>query len=364
MSEERAQELWDEADDLPNGPTKVALLEEAIREADRAGWLPGSYEIRKSLMEAASFGGADERLLTAFSWCLAKSDELPDEYPDVDLLWQYKWVVGAALGFPSVSLEQIETMLVDFSTRLEQNGFNLRPALNLRMRICMFVGDLDGAEKQRELYQDVERDEMADCRACELDRLVDLACLQQHHELAMERAELLLNKTLGCATVPHRTYPKLMLSALGVGDKELAKQLHVRGYPMVYRHPDLLDYVGFHAVYLAHQRDVKKGLDLMDKHFARAFALKEVETRCDFYAGCLALARTIAKTGAVHVPIRLPPAHPLRKQAADDASTSVTALADWLEQEVRAICSAFDARHGNRWRTESFERHMRLANCL
>ena len=37
MSQQRAEELWDQAEGLPNGLPKVQLLEEAIREAD-ADW--------------------------------------------------------------------------------------------------------------------------------------------------------------------------------------------------------------------------------------------------------------------------------------------------------------------------------------
>ena len=358
MSEERAQQLLDEARELPNGAAKIAVLDEAIREADLVNWLEGSFEIREEMMQAAAFSGAGERLLTSFSWCLGKSDEMPEVFPDVDLLWQYKWSISAALNFAGISLQQIHSMLDDFSARLEKHGYGQRPVVSLHARLLQSVGDLEGAAAAAEQWQREPRDDMADCEACELDNVVELLCEMQQHDAAVAKAEPITTGKLTCAEVPHRTLAELLISAMRIGDETLAKKLHIRGYRMVYRDPDFLRSLGMHAVYIARQRDFKKGLDLMEKHMGWAMESLELANRKDFYVGCLAILQAMAGSGTARFKIRLPSTHPLHSTEGD---CDTNQLAQWYEREIHELCEAFDRRNGTTWRTEQAKLWLSLA---
>ena len=74
MSEDRFRELMDEARCLPNTPTRVAMLEEAVREADLCNDAQLGFEARTELVEAATFSGLREKAMVAYSWCLAHYD--------------------------------------------------------------------------------------------------------------------------------------------------------------------------------------------------------------------------------------------------------------------------------------------------
>ena len=342
MSEIRARELWDQADDLPNDPRKVELLSQAIREADAASWEEGSFDIRSDMMTAATFSGASEQLLAAFSWCLAKADDRPDLYDDSDLLWQYKWAISGARVFSGISVRQVDQMLDDFSQRLTKHGYTLRPVHGLRMRAFQDAGQFEEAKAAAQRMQETPRDAMADCEACELSHWIDLLCECKEHDRALEEAAPLLNGQQSCAEVPHETYPDLLLSAMRVGDMELAKRMHLRGYRLVYRGSDFLGALGKHAIYLARTKDIKKGADLVDKHIVWALDSMEASSQLDFYVGALAVARAAARTGQPTLAIRMPANHP----AMSDGSCQLLPLIQWLEDQIQTCCAAFDQRNG------------------
>jgi hypothetical protein len=78
------------AEGLRDSPEKVAVLEEAVRHADSAGTLELQYGAREGLAEAAYFGGAPDKAIVAYTWCLAQFDRHPGRFNEWRLLWRYK----------------------------------------------------------------------------------------------------------------------------------------------------------------------------------------------------------------------------------------------------------------------------------
>ena len=97
-------------------------------------------------MDVTSHSGDYDKLLMAFSWCLAQADRQPEEHSVWELLWKYKWVIEHLVHFPRISRAQIHSALADFQKRSLQAGFNERPALFLRWVLEIQMGDLPGAE--------------------------------------------------------------------------------------------------------------------------------------------------------------------------------------------------------------------------
>src|ERR1043165_2002174 len=100
--------LLEKSNELKNGPERIDVLEEAVRIADEQGELDAGFRARLELIEAATFGGRPDILLTAFAWCLAEHDRDPDRFDRKDLLWKYMWVVGNIVEFPHITRAQIE----------------------------------------------------------------------------------------------------------------------------------------------------------------------------------------------------------------------------------------------------------------
>lgn len=101
--QERIEELQEEAWGLPDGPSKLALLEEAVRLADTHQDVELGDEVRADLIRTATFCGYPEKALVAFSWRLAQSDRDPKSFPETDLLWEFKWITDSLPGFPQIA---------------------------------------------------------------------------------------------------------------------------------------------------------------------------------------------------------------------------------------------------------------------
>ena len=138
--------LMEEAEGLPYGPTRTALVEEAVRVADVLGDEDAKYHVRMELVSSASFGGAAERALVAFTWCLKQFDEDPDAYDEYDLLWAFKWILGSLPDFANVPRSKIESVQDDFESRLKQFGYGLAPLYKLKCRIAMDMGDIEATK--------------------------------------------------------------------------------------------------------------------------------------------------------------------------------------------------------------------------
>lgn len=349
-------QLVEAAGELEACLAQVALYEEAVDIADELGddWV--SFGIRRELMQAAVFSGATEKLLTAFSWCLGKSDQDPDAFPEINLLWQYKWAIAHSYRYPQISLEQTRSMLDDFEMRLLRNHLSPRPATYLRMCFCSAVGQLEEAATHAERWQQEPRDYLADCEACEMDNHVDALFVMQRDELAIKIAKPLLDREVTCAEVPHKTYARLVFSAIRCGRDELAKDYHRIGLPMVAGNTDFLPQNAQHAIYLIRLGDESSSLKIIERNLPWSLDTLESGDRLDFYVGALAVLRG---GDSEQVELRLPSTHPLHDKS--NRRYSRAELARWFESEMNGLVAQFDARNQNDWQTQQSQRYLALA---
>src|SRR5438874_9151542 len=106
-------ELMTHAERLPDGAAKVAVVERAVQLADLHNDIPTAFRVRVRLMGAALSGGLSDMLLVAFSWCLSQQERDPTQFPENDILWQFRWVISELVEFPNVSKTQIEELFAD-----------------------------------------------------------------------------------------------------------------------------------------------------------------------------------------------------------------------------------------------------------
>lgn len=315
------------------------------------------------------------------AWLLAKFDEQPDrrtgkEYwnyhgivtTETDLLIAYSQVIEQAiLQIPAVSLDQINQMLDDFTRRLQYHGYSLRAAMLSRAWLYTELGKLDAAAQLVEEISFLERDDLAACEACERNELVCFAAERNDHAEAMKLAQPILNGALSCESIPALTYTTLMLTALQENDLELAKEMHLKGYPFIHddhglqRRPSLgVVVVAEHAIYLARVRDTSKGLDLIRKYLVHAMDNSSLGDRGYFFAGALAVTRLALETGATTLAVRLPESHPVFNANSPD-KCDLRELTQWLEREFQSGVAAFDARNGTKTHSSMLQEWMSLA---
>ena len=350
--DERLEELMIQAEELDNTPAKVAILEEAVREADALGDIDQAFYVRQELVRAATFSGYKEKAMVAFTWCLGQFDKDPDRFGDFDLLWQYKWVLGSITDFPQISREQIVRMQDDFESRLQTQGYGLRASHYLRFDNFKDMGDMEVADDYFKKWRAAPNDMMADCRACEQNRMVDMHIAMRRDEQALKQAEPILQGRLSCAEIPHATYSKVLLPLMRLGRFEEARECYQKGYRMISRNQEFLLEAAEHLLFLVRDGELAKGARLLEKHLGWALASTALYRRLHFYLAAEALLLKLARKGRPRK-LRLPRELPCHR---DDDTYQPAELAAWFTMQANELLERFDRRNGNdsktRWAQE------------
>lgn len=207
---------------------KIQLLKQAAAIADENDDVEWGFDVRIQLIRECYYVASGEDLVSEFSWILNAYEEHPDWFDESDFLWQYKWILGEMYNNPDVSMEQIEHILEDFKTRLQRNGYGLRPYYDRLFDETVVLGDFAKAKEYLDLANEAPDDGMGSCPACRLDSELDYYLLQGQFEEAYNRAQPLLSKQVSCTHVPARTFCALTYYAEKAGKSEQAKELFDR----------------------------------------------------------------------------------------------------------------------------------------
>ncbi len=359
MNDDRLEDLLDQAAELEPSPAKVALLEEAVREADALGDDGTSYFVRMELIDAASYSGFKEKSLVAFTWCLAKFDKSPEDYDEFDLLWKFKWILDQLPYFVQVSREQIVRTQDDMERRYHDLGYSLRPVHYMRWSNFMRLGDFEQAEQHVRLWQAAPRDGLADCPACEQDKHIELMIRRHRDEEALALSVPIFAGRMKCAEIPEYTYGQIVRPLLRLGRLEEALDYHRRGYRRISKNRDFLEGIAAHLMVLVAAQDWKKAARLFERHLPWAATISDFNARFEFYsASALFLAALAEASTKSQRKWKVP--NTLACHREDD--TYVTAeLADWFQQETSQLVARFNQRNGNDYYTELWQEHARLA---
>lgn len=346
MSREQLEKLQSEAWDLDASPAKVAILEQAVQLADALGDVEESYAVRDALIEAATFGGVEDRALVAFSWCLAQSDKDPDRFPEDGLLWKYKWILAGVSDFPGVAREKILAMQDDFERRLKRNGYGLRSLYKLRMDNANEMGFHREGTRYEKLWKKARRDGMVDCHACEVDAEVSALVGAGEYAAAIKMARPIMSGRISCHTVPQRTYADIIIAELSRDRLDKAGEAFETGYPQVAGNPDFLSTVGWHLCYLTRVLDVPRGLRLIERHLPWASQTNNPSERMGFYSRTATFFERLAQDRPKPRKVRIPRGLAIHN---DDDRYAPAELATWFQGEAGKIAARFDARNGNQF---------------
>jgi hypothetical protein len=325
-------------------PEGVALAEQAVRLADDAQDLRSGYEARCSLMSVASFTGDYDKVLLSFSWCLARFDEQPDEFSSYDLLWKYKWVIEHMIQFPGIGRDQILASLADFRARCLKEGNNERPALFLTWLVELFMGDLPRALEHHAQWERTRRDSMADCEACERNRVAELYAAVGEHEKAIKAAQPILKGRLRCGEIPHLTHATLLRSFWLLGQREAAAEHHIKGYRLVRNNRDFIREQSWHLAHLLRSGELELAAALMRKHLPWALETRNLDYRFYFLSAARAGCRRLLEAGASSLRCRLPTD---QFPFAGKTTVPLDALAAWMDGAIAQLTALFDRRNGN-----------------
>jgi len=348
--QEKIEELMDEASLLEYGPTKIALLEEAVRLADSHADADYGFAAREEYIQACTFGGYPEKSLVAFSWCLAQCDRNPQKYSEEAVLWKYKWVVGCLTGFPQIPRTQVEEMFADMSKRFERTGAGQRAVAKLRCDVAMDFGDRALAQQYERTWQLAPRDWLSDCHACEVDLHVEYCIFLEQDERAIAEARPILRGSQRCEEVPHRTYARLLVPYFRLGRLEDAMKCHKRGYRMISKNHKYLKHVARHLLFLTLTDNLDRATKVFQKHLPWCFGIMDLSQRYEFFLPSLVLLERLGERK--NITLRLPKDVALHRE---DGRYEISAISAWLESEIQQLARRFDQRNGTDYFTRRYE---------
>ena len=349
--EDQMDSLMERASGLAHGPSEIALLEEAVRLSDSHQRDDYGFDLRKRLMQAATFGGAPEKALVAFTWCIAQCDREPEEFDSGELLWEYKWVVSGLKQFPQISLSQIESAMDDMTRRYEENGLSSKPIYKLRALHAMHRGDLEDCRKWQRQWRKTDSGYGNDCDACERHDQVEFMVFVGKDERAIEMADPILNNRMRCAEIPHLTYALLLLPYLHLGQFDEAFIAHQQGYRIIADNREFLSSIGDHLTYLTLTGNYHLALPMFANHLEWFLETTSLLRRFQFDKGVLFLLQEYARENSKPINLSLPRNFPLFRQ---DDTYSAEELRAWFENDAREIAKKFDTRNG----TDYFHRQI------
>ncbi|MFL5340925.1 MAG: hypothetical protein ACJ8F7_12330 [Gemmataceae bacterium] len=345
------QQLLAEAHPLAEGPTKVALIERAVQLADAHQDLQAGYQTRVRLMGAALSGGQPDLLLVAFSWCLAQSERDPQQFPEVEILWQFRWVISELVEFPNISKAQIDELFADMERRYRRAGSTLRAFHTLRRMVALDMGDRAAADAAHDALTKSLRDWLSDGPDAETSFLVDYLVFTGQDTAAVERAWLFL---AGRQTSSHHLgflHAKLLLPLLKLGRGDAAARSHLAGYRLVMRNARYVPRFAEHLMFLALTGNFPRAFRLLERHLSEAVGTVSDFSRMQFYHAGRLLLEQVAATGRTGLRLRLPPEIGCYAEA---GRYEPNALAAWFAGQSLASAGRFDARNGNDYYTRLF----------
>jgi hypothetical protein len=343
---EKVRQLVAQARGLGNTPEAVAVLEEAVRLADSHEDAPLGYRARQELIRTATFSGSHDKMLVAFSWCLAEADRHPDRYSDRELLWKYKWVIEKLVLFPAIPRAKIMAALDDLERRCRKAAFSDRTVFGLHCSIEMQLGDPVAAKAWLMKWQTAPRDGISDCEACEINRMAELHAILEDHETAIRTVRPILEGRLRCTEIPHITYAVLLRSLWLVQGPEEAALIHAKGYRLVQGNRDFVREQGWHIQHLLRADQLDEAMALVRRHLIWALETQSLDYQLYFLLAARAGVRRLIGRGDESVQLRVP------EKLCPVAGGPIVRLepfAEWLEGRITKLAADFDRRNGNDW---------------
>ncbi|MDF1811851.1 MAG: hypothetical protein P1V20_06540 [Verrucomicrobiales bacterium] len=354
------ESLLKKRNELPyESSERVTVTEDIIRLYDAQKDIRAAFSERSRLIGMANDAGFPDKMLVAFSWCVAQHDKDPQIAGHWSPLDNYKIILEYVPVFPTISREQIRQVQDDMEKRLVEAGQSVRTAHYFRSWNLMRMGDYDEALKYHEMYTGMRRNYYSDCEACERDRQVELMSRMHRHNDCMKLAKPILSGKMGCAEVPEFTYGHVVRSYLNAGEVDAAGKLYAKASRAVKGDNNYLGTMGDLLVLLARTDKWNLGTDLIEGNLPLAVETSAVELQMRFYSGVACFAGAVAERGGRGKwEISLPRSFPLRNS---EGVYDPAELATWFGNESTRLAEQFDQRNGNSAYTALLAENRRLS---
>jgi len=237
----KIQKLLKKTEQLSNPKDKIKLLQEAVNIADSNNDIEWGLDLRLKLMSENLDCVNNKISFQAIGWIIGTYEEDNNIYNENDFLWQYKWMINRALNDPTLTSETVNNIIDDFSMRLKNNNYSLRPIYENYFEYYTFLGLKDEASKYLELRDAAIIDDMSDCNACEKDSYIYWCLTFEGYEKAKNEASKIFNGTLSCHRIPIITYANFTQELTKQNRLKEAENYYEKGMKHIFEDKDSID---------------------------------------------------------------------------------------------------------------------------
>jgi hypothetical protein len=341
---EQVGRLMAEAETLPDGPARVALVQQAAAVADSHRDVELAFEVRKVLLGVCLSADQSELMLVAFSWCLAQCDRDPQRFPITRILWEFRWVVSSLCTFPEISMAKIKEMLGEMGRRYAEAGASPRSYLLMWRKMAVDMGDAEFAADTNLAFRHSAVDWLTDGLPTELGFEITYRLFRNETDKALQAAVPFLTRQVRSEHFEGQACAEVLLPLLKQGRAAEAMAYHRRGYKLRGKNIRHLDSVAMHIRFLALTDNLGRAVRLFEKHLPDALRTSNVFNRMRFLIDTLPLLDRLRRAGKARTRLRVPPEYPL---AAGDERPTVPVVRRWMKETAAELAAAFDARNGN-----------------
>lgn len=348
MSAVDVSELIRTANGLPHGRARIALTEEAVEAAGRAGDPLDLTRARLALHRAYVFGGEPAKGFLPFTQVLRDHDAGTHEF-DADLalevLRHLKWVAWAVKRFPTIPLSTIEAGLDRIEGHARAAGRGMQSVAAARMGLTWHVHGAAAAEEAYRRWRTLPRDEVSDCQACETRNAAAFLYDLGRDADGLELSARLRHETSACSSAATSLLSTALLPLVRTGDPATAARHHARSVELD-GGPSAVEELDDHLLFLALTGNEPRGLELLrlnarqleepaspwSEHLVAAAAARLLEAAVDRAGDDLTVTTT------------------------DGQDVAASELARRCADRARSLAAEFDARNGTTTVSRGVER--------
>ncbi|MGJ5753111.1 tetratricopeptide repeat protein [Streptomyces puniciscabiei] len=276
-----------ENSEQPEGPARNARAEQLLAAAEGLGIPPAVIEALGHQLKVYNYSSEKDKMFVPFARLLRMWDERPedfDAYEAHSLHWVFKWMSAGMLDQPHVPLASIEKWLGEMAHRYRLAGYSERAVRGAEFSVAAHVGDLARAQRAYAAWLAADRDEMADCHACELHGQGFWQAELGRDEEALELWRPVLEGEFACAHEPHTVLASSLAPLLRLGRLDEARAHHLRGFRLVRPMESMRSAYADHVEFCALTGNEARALELLAERPAYFTDTGHPRSRLEFMA--------------------------------------------------------------------------------
>ncbi|WP_234383023.1 ATP-binding protein [Streptomyces dysideae] len=323
----------------PEGPARNARAEQLLAEAEKLNIPLAVIEALGHQLKVYNYSSEKDKMFVPFARLLRMWDERPedfDEYETHSLHWVFKWMSSGMLDQPHVPLASVEKWLGEMEHRYRLAGHSERAVRSAEFSVAAHVGDMTRAERAYAAWLAADRDNMADCHACELHGQGWWQAERGRDTEALELWGPVLEGEFTCAHEPHTVLASSLVPLLRLGRPDDARANHLRGFRLVRSMESMRGAYADHVEFCALTGNEARGLELLAERPAYFTDTGHPRSKLEFMAVVALLMERLTELGLGEQRVPGPA----------DRTWTARELAAHARAEAFALAGRFDERNG------------------